>query len=574
MSRSFTVPKSSRRWLSLEMLLLGAIAIAVLLRIIYLGSREFWYDEVLSLILANGHAVDYQAPGAQPVNLRDYTALLSLPPGNLVGTLKDVYKGILGDVHPPLSYLSLHFWLQLFGNSEAALRSLGALLSVGAIGGAYGLGRFVMGHRGGLIFAALLGTNPFYLFHSLNARMYGPLILWTILSTWAMLHLVEAKGARESVRASEGEIEPDPTPSPHHPSNRSLILWSAILIVSIAAGLLTQYLFVYWAIALGIFVLIFDRRRWWQQGLRLGAGVLLWMPWFIWGTRKQGRLGEVGNQFSKGNHFADVTQTLSSHLLLGDWVGDVVKTPAEMAIATVAGCLIILLLVGCTLSLWRQAERRTLLMALSLGILPLFIAFAVDILTGKYTIGFGGGRALIFILPGCLLLIALWLERAAGRWRGVAAVGLLLLYLSISIGDFSTRNRLMFHQIADLIQQEPTTPTLIAMNSRAWGHILRLAYYLPPTAPVQLLAQHPADLAPALEKVLTSGQAAQYPRILWLNSARPVNKAPKTEAEKQQIQQEIQRVLKSRYQLATTQQLSGTTILDEFAVNVYTNRNL
>lgn len=556
------------------MLLLGAIAIAVLLRIIYLGSREFWYDEVLSLILANGHAVDYQAPGAQPVNLRDYTALLSLPPGNLVGTLKDVYKGILGDVHPPLSYLSLHFWLQLFGNSEAALRSLGALLSIGAIGGAYGLGRFVMGHRGGLIFAALLGTNPFYLFHSLNARMYGPLILWTILSTWAMLHLVEAKGARESVGASEGEIEPDPTPSPHHPSNRSLILWSAILIVSIAAGLLTQYLFVYWAIALGIFVLIFDRRRWWQQGLRLGAGVLLWMPWFIWGTRKQARLGEVGNQFSQGNHFADVTQTLSSHLLLGDWVGDVVKTPAEVAIATVVGCLIILLLVGCTLSLWRQAERRTLLMALSLGILPLFIAFAVDILTGKYTIGFGGGRALIFILPGCLLLIALWLERAAGRWRGVAAVGLLLLYLSISIGDFSTRNRLMFHQIADLIQQEPTTPTLIAMNSRAWGHILRLAYYLPPTAPVQLLAQHPADLAPALEKVLTSGQAAPYPRILWLDSARPVNKAPKTEAEKQQIQQEIQRVLKSRYQLATTQQLSGTTILDEFAVNVYTNRNL
>ncbi|MBD1942187.1 hypothetical protein H6F50_07410, partial [Coleofasciculus sp. FACHB-712] len=55
MSRSFTVPKSSRRWLSLEMLLLGAIAIAVLLRIIYLGSREFWYDEVLSLILASGH---------------------------------------------------------------------------------------------------------------------------------------------------------------------------------------------------------------------------------------------------------------------------------------------------------------------------------------------------------------------------------------------------------------------------------------------------------------------------------------------------------------------------------------
>ncbi len=50
------------------------------------------------------------------------------------------------------------------------------------MGSAYGLGRVVLGHRGGLLLAALLGINPFYLFHSLNLRMYAPLVLWATLS--------------------------------------------------------------------------------------------------------------------------------------------------------------------------------------------------------------------------------------------------------------------------------------------------------------------------------------------------------------------------------------------------------
>ncbi|MBD0388637.1 MAG: hypothetical protein ICV54_19570, partial [Nostoc sp. C3-bin3] len=122
MSRGFTIPKSPVRF-SLELLLMIAIASAIVLRIINLGSREFWYDEVLSLILSNGQQVNYKAPGDLPVVLRDYTTLLSLPAesslGEVIKTVKNVFNGILGDVHPPLSYLSLHFWMRLFGNSEA-----------------------------------------------------------------------------------------------------------------------------------------------------------------------------------------------------------------------------------------------------------------------------------------------------------------------------------------------------------------------------------------------------------------------------------------------------------------------
>ena len=574
MSRGFPVSKLSVRF---SWILLGAIAIAIVLRIVNLGNREFWYDEVLSLIVSTGQQVDYKGPGPLAVPLGNYTALLNLPTEStghdVLETIRNIFKGLAGDVHPPLSFLSLHFWLRLFGNSETSLRGLVALLSVGAIGSAYGMGRVMLGHRGGLLLAALLATNPYYLSHSLNIRMYGPLVLWTTLSAWAMLQLVEARGRRQEAREEELNVEgfsltnqADNVPSSNlQPSEpvASGILWNIVMIAAVAAGLLTQYLFAYWVIALAIFVLVFDRRRWWQHGLRLATGVLLTIPWALWGTRQQLRnRPNLGGQFDRPGglaHLQDVAQTLGTHLVLGDWA-----TSLPDAIATLAGCVVILLVVIFTVTLWRQGHGFTLGRVLLLGIFPLLLALMVDVASGKFTVGFGWGRTMIFILPGCLLLLVLWLERAAGRWREPAAAFLLLLYLSTSVADLGTRHRWMFHQIADIIEQDSKAPTLIVMNSGAWGHVLRLAYYIPPTLPVMLLAKKSSQLAPALEKTLSS-EPTQYQRLLWLDSAGPVWSPPSTEAQKQQVQQ----VLKGQFQLEKTQQLSGTMEFDQFTAYLY-----
>jgi hypothetical protein len=192
------------------------------------------------------------------------------------------------------------------------------------------------------------------------------------------------------------------------------------------------------------------------------------------------------------------------------------------------------------------------------------LALGADIATGKFTLGFGWGRSMIVILPGCLLLLALWLERAPQQWRSTAAAALLLLYLSASIADYSFRSRWMFHKIADAIASSPTAPTLIAMNSQAWGHVMRLAYYIPPDVPVSLLAQPSAQLAPALEKALKTGKPA-YSQIVWLESAAPIWSPPATETERQKIEE----VLKNQFQLSQQQSLSGTMDLDQFTLNLY-----
>jgi uncharacterized membrane protein len=546
MVKSFPL-SNVQRHVSLVHLLLFAIAIAVVLRIVNLGSREFWYDEVLSLLLSTGQRSAYETPAETPVLLSQYTALLNLPAesglSGVLQTLRSLLKGLLrGEPHPPLLFLSQHVWLRLFGNTEAATRSLGALLSIGAIGSAYGVGRILLGHRSGLLFAALLGLNPFYLFHSLNVRMYGPLVLWTLLSAWALLELIEQ----------------------HRSQNfRRFWLWSSIFVLSVAAGLLTFYLFAYWVIVLGVLILYCDRPHWWQHGLRLATGVMLTLPWALWGTIKQLRSADIkrfGANLSLWQsglrHLQDLTQTLGTHLVFGDWV-----TSLPPSSVTIAGAIVLGLFIAGVMHLWRYEKRQTLVTVLLLGIFPLCLAFTVDVLTRKFTLGFGWGRTMIFALPGLLLLLVLWLEQAGDRWKVPIAISLLVFYLSFSGGDFSLRHRQVFHQIADLSQQ----PTLIAMNSQAWGHVMRLAYYLPTNQSTLLLAQEPDKLAPALAAAIAA-ESSQFSQILWLDSDRPVWSPPSTPAEKQAVEQ----VLQEQFQLTQTRQLKGTMPLDQFTAKLYT----
>lgn len=163
----------------------------------------------------------------------------------------------------------------------------------------------------------------------------------------------------------------------------------------------------------------------------------------------------------------------------------------------------------------------------------------------------------------------MWLEKAfSSQWRTLVVSGLLLLYLTIGISDFSLRQRSIFHAVAEIISQHKEQPTLIAMNSKAWGHVLRLAYYAPAKAPVMLLAEHPADLATSLENVLKN-ETQKYPRILWLESANPVWSKLKTPAQIEIEHQKVQKILSKQFQLTKTQNLTGTMNLDSFTLKVY-----
>ena len=568
---------------SLELCLIIAIAIAVILRIVNLGSREFWYDEVLSLLLSTGQKKLYTHPADVPLVLAQYKSLLSLPVenslGDIVKTSDKLLKGLVAEPHPPLFYIGQHIWLRLFGNSVAAMRSLPAIFSIGTIFCAYGMGRKLLSYRGGLLFAAALGLNPFFLFHSLNVRMYSGLVFWAVLSGWATVELVVNR-REKLIDSSYNHLS---SSKATNKNTRKNIIWSLVLILSITAGLMTFYYFCFWIASLGLFVLLLDiieaknennnilsvllkSRRWQQQSLLLILGVIITIPWLLWGTRQQFNNADLG-RFKAGSnllatiwqHISGILSTLGINLIIGDWA-----TILSPTIINLTGLIAIALLTASIIYLWRKQHYTILLTAVSFSLVPLLLMVIIDVITGKFTVGFGFGRSLILMLPGCILLLVSAICQLKPKWQTIGAIALIVCYLTISVADFSLRSRSMFHNLADIIEQQPNTPTLIAMNSTAWGHVLRLAYYLPKTSPIELLAQPSNKLNTALENTLETRSKA-YDRIILLESDRPVWGSTTTEAQ----QQALQKTITQQFELETETRLTGTWELDNFDVFVY-----
>ncbi len=555
-------------------LLWGSVALGVGLRFLWVGKREFWYDEVLSLLFSTGQKVGYQLPQDLPFALTDFSGLLRLPSESgamdALQTVKALIFSCLSEPHPPLLYLLEHGWIRLFGPGEGATRSLVMVMSLATLWAAYWLGRRLLGRRGGLTFTALLALNPFFLSHSLNLRMYAPLALWACLSALCLLVLMGIDQSRADAfdTASEANVRPV-----------SWWAWAvrAGVVLSLTAGLMTQYLFGYWFFALSAFVLFLDRKRWFQYGLLLGGGALLFMPWFLWGTLKQvsnrkdvlERLSQEGSAIAlMAQHGQDLAQTMANYLLLGHLTTGMLPLADPIKPTAVAiGCGAIAFVVMCVAGLIRRRQYWVLASCGLLGLFPLLLALGVDVVTNNNTLGFGWGRATIVVLPGMVLLVAAWLERATGRWReGMTAV-ILAAYLTVNVMDFEGRDRQMFGSVNQaLLAGSNNQATLVTMNSKAWGHVNRLLYYLDEAANPDILVADPADLEGVLASALDQ---KGYTRVLWLRANYPLWNAPETEAEVLALASETDALLGDRYELMEARSLAGTMNLDSFELQVY-----
>ncbi len=149
-----------RVWDAAGLLLIAALA--GVLRFWGIGAESLWLDEATSLVVADN------------------------PPAAVVALTAE-------DIHPPLYYLLLHLWL-VFGRSEAALRSLSAVVGVLTVAALYGLGRELLGERPAVLGALLLATAPLHIWYSQEARMYALVTLWAVLASWLMVRALARGG--------------------------------------------------------------------------------------------------------------------------------------------------------------------------------------------------------------------------------------------------------------------------------------------------------------------------------------------------------------------------------------------
>lgn len=99
------------------------------------------------------------------------------------------------DNHPPLYYLSLKVWTQVFGYSEIALRSLSVLFGIFTVVLLYAIALKISKDKFfAVISTFLLATSPFHIYYSQEARMYSMAAFLAALAMVSFLKVLEKKG--------------------------------------------------------------------------------------------------------------------------------------------------------------------------------------------------------------------------------------------------------------------------------------------------------------------------------------------------------------------------------------------
>ncbi len=98
---------------------------------------------------------------------------------------------------PPFYYLLAWLWSVPFGVGEVALRSLSALIGIGAIPVAYLAARELSTSRVGLVAAGIVASSPMLIWYSQNARAYSLLVLVSALSFLFTVRALRAGGSRD-----------------------------------------------------------------------------------------------------------------------------------------------------------------------------------------------------------------------------------------------------------------------------------------------------------------------------------------------------------------------------------------
>jgi hypothetical protein len=191
-----SVSGGAAKWVALW-LIVALLLLAGALRLHQIGAQSFWNDEGNSLAQAR----------RDPVAIAENAAR---------------------DIHPPGYYWLLAAWRNLVGESEVALRSLSALVSLLTVALAYSVGRRLFNPAAGLAAAFFTALNTFSLYYAQEARMYALLGLWAALSAWALVGLLRGGG------------------------------WKTVLLLALvnAAGLYTQYAYPFVMLAQGAALLL------------------------------------------------------------------------------------------------------------------------------------------------------------------------------------------------------------------------------------------------------------------------------------------------------------------------------
>jgi uncharacterized membrane protein len=187
---------------SLRFVCIVLIVVGVALRFTNLDTKVYWHDEVYTVFRAAGYTrmeIDQALFQNRLLPAAELLKFEEIKPGSTpVDTVRSL--AVEDPQHPPLYFLATRFWMQVFGNSIAAVRSLPALLSLLGLPLMYLLAiELFESPIAAWISTVLLALSPFDILFAQTARQYSLLTAVTILSSWLLLRAMRIRHWRSWV---------------------------------------------------------------------------------------------------------------------------------------------------------------------------------------------------------------------------------------------------------------------------------------------------------------------------------------------------------------------------------------
>jgi mannosyltransferase len=402
--------------------LLIVVIVGALVRFYQIGWQPFWVDEGFSE-WASRQSVWYL-----------WTVLPTFEP------------------NPPLYYTLLKGWRVLFGDSEAALRSLSVLFSVATIPLVFAMGRMIgdrhSGTATGMMAATLFALSPLHLQFAQEARSYAMLVFGVALTMtaviWLMLNQVQVCGLAEKASPKRWKV--------HQmlglfALGMALIMWShnvgALAVLAIALPI------VYWWFV--------DTKRCTRALIRIFIASAIAFALF---------LPNLGPLLGHTEHVH-----ASFWIARPDW-GDITETITRLfGTNTTEGFTVFVifwsLAVFAISSLWQRGLYSVALLLVSVGLLPILLEVLVSYLAMPIFLE----RTLIYVNIPLFLAVAYGLTRMPEKFWKLTSVVLVSL-LVIALGShFRSFSKEPWHEISSHLSHslEPGQPVLLVPAEISWG---------------------------------------------------------------------------------------------------------
>lgn len=395
------VPAAYWTWLTL------ASAVGAALRFTNLGGRDFWFDESCTFIYVH-HLL------AWPAESNLFAESTNLP-----------------------YYVLLRGWTRLFGESEAAFRSMSAVASALTVPLLGLMTTRLAGWRAGVLCAALAALHPIAVYYAQEARAYA---LWMLLLTVCSMTLFEAvRRGRAGWWLAFGALLLF-TLHLHY----FTVFWAAASVSAVLTSADWRRSLRAWAITLGGVVLLFAPYVWLAILPAASGGGAAWIgasfdPWTaiphtLWALLPAGAypphlrglsIESPDTTIRQPAALVVASQVLPALILAGIILGDLVRrrvayagtvksdpTPRVSAISN------------------KRPGTRLALMGLTVGPLVLACGYSVAV-RPNYLVG----RYDLVAWPAAIALLGVLLANNAsgggysGRWRAAAIVPLMLASL-------------------------------------------------------------------------------------------------------------------------------------------------